>query len=156
MQPQMMAPQPQMMQAQPMMQPGMQPMQPGMQPMMQTQPGMQPMYAQPMNGQYMPVQQPVVMVTGVMPTAPLSGPIVIRENHPVDMECYSCKHRGPTDVELYNGGGVWLAVGVLFMLGFCFLLPWFYCCVPCCITDLKDSTHRCHNCHTVVGSRKAL
>ena len=92
----------------------------------------------------------------MMPHGPLSGPIRVKESNPIEIECFHCKHRGLTEVLLINGGAVWLGVLTLFLLGFCFLLPWFYCCIPCCITDLKDAEHRCHKCHTIVAFKKAM
>ena len=96
----------------------------------------------------------MIMANLMQPVGPLNGPIRVRETRSIEIECFHCKHRGLTEVRLIDGAGVWLVVLSLFLLGFCFILPWFYCCVPCCITDLKEAEHRCQKCHTVVAFKK--
>ena len=142
-----------MMQQQQMQQPGMG------QPMMQ-----QPVYVQQtqntgvvgdiqnaFNPRPVMYQQPMVVTTQAMVHHKPTGPIHRNTVHSFEIECYKCQHRGMTDVHLFNGSTVWLAVLICFITGFFLLIPWCLCCIPCCINDMKDANHQCSHCHTVVA-----
>ena len=71
----------------------------------------------------------------------------------VEMECFKCSHVGDTHVDYVNGATVRYAVLIMFLLGFVLLFPWFYCCLPCCMKDLKDVKHRCRKCKTHIATQ---
>ncbi|XP_077991550.1 LITAF domain-containing protein-like [Glandiceps talaboti] len=71
---------------------------------------------------------------------------------PVHQKCPNCKQDIVTRTELSIGLLVWLAVGILFIMGL-----WLFCClIPLCIPALKDVTHHCPNCNTYLGKYDRL
>ena len=79
--------------------------------------------------------------------------IHIRQRDSVEMECFKCSYVGYTDVNYVNGATVKYISLILFLQGFCLFLPWFFCCIPCCIKDLKDVHHRCSKCKTHIATQ---
>lgn len=68
---------------------------------------------------------------------------------PVQTRCPNC-HNDVTTVLAYDNGLLtWVAVGVLFLLGF-----WLCCWIPLLINGLKDVNHMCPNCNRVCGVYK--
>ncbi|CAF3830872.1 unnamed protein product [Rotaria magnacalcarata] len=69
---------------------------------------------------------------------------------PVQCTCSKCHQSIVSRTELSNGLAVWAACLVLVIVG-----CWLGCClIPFCVDDLKDVTHHCPNCNTVLGIKK--
>ncbi|CAF2043546.1 unnamed protein product [Rotaria magnacalcarata] len=67
---------------------------------------------------------------------------------PVQCTCSKCHQSIVSRTELSNGLAVWAACLVLVIVG-----CWLGCClIPFCVDDLKDVTHHCPNCNTVLVS----
>ncbi|CAF1277512.1 unnamed protein product [Adineta ricciae] len=69
---------------------------------------------------------------------------------PVSRTCPQCHRSMATTVEKTNGVTVWSAAGILILLG----CVCGCCLIPLCMDDLKDKTHYCPYCNTVVGRKK--
>ncbi|KAI8899973.1 LITAF-like zinc ribbon domain-containing protein [Globomyces pollinis-pini] len=90
-------------------------------------------YQQPMQQQPMPVPQMVVF-----------------RKSPVAFTCPFCHQQGMSIVDKEAGLGTWLIAGGTCLICFC------CACVPFFIDDLKDTIHKCPNCHQVVGENKLI
>ena len=63
--------------------------------------------------------------------------------------CPSCNKVVDTRIEYENNWVVWL---ICFFL---FLFTFFFCCIPFCISSIKDVVHRCPMCNRVIAHKKA-
>ena len=70
---------------------------------------------------------------------------------PVQLRCPNCHKDVMTNLSYDAGLLTWLAVGIMFLLGF-----WLCCWIPLLINELKDVTHTCPNCQYVCGVHKKL
>ena len=70
-----------------------------------------------------------------------------------EMEFFKCSHVSYTHIDYTNGATVKYAVFIMFALGCVMFFPWFYCCLPCCMKDLKDFQHRCIKCKTHIATQ---
>ena len=103
------------------------------------------------------------IVTG--PTLAFVGPSHVLGPNPCQLKCSSCQATVVTLITSSPGAMAWLiglglcAVGYVIIqlsqskgltnlylsrLGCC-------ACIPCCISDLRDVTHFCPNCHMLLG-----
>lgn len=132
----------------------------------QQQPPHQP---QPIMGGAPPPQQNYQQQQGVPPTYQGGQPVYATQHQsyqqqpllqpqrlmfremPQQHTCQFCHANMVTTVSYDTGGLTWLiAAGMCFFgLGLC---AW----IPCIIDGTKDCTHRCSNCHAVVGVMKRL
>lgn len=70
---------------------------------------------------------------------------------PIQLRCPNCHKDVITRTSYEPGMLTWLAVGLMFILGF------FLCCwIPLVIDALKDVVHHCPNCNYVCGVDKKL
>ncbi|CAF3526671.1 unnamed protein product [Adineta steineri] len=78
--------------------------------------------------------------------------IVSDRDHPMPCTCPNCHQSILTRIEKTNGVIVWISAGALCAFG-CF----FGCClIPFYIDSLKDTTHYCPNCSTIIARHKIL
>lgn len=71
---------------------------------------------------------------------------------PVQVHCPNCAQTVVTRLEYSSGTMTWLTCAGLFIFG-CI----YGCClIPFCVDSLKDVTHHCPNCSSVVGVFKRL
>mmetsp|Transcript_13701 Transcript_13701/g.38953 ORF Transcript_13701/g.38953 Transcript_13701/m.38953 type:complete len:298 (-) Transcript_13701:1226-2119(-) len=78
---------------------------------------------------------------------------------PTHVVCPYCGYEGVTDCHLHQPSPAqWAFCGGLFCAGCIFWPLWFVCCVPCCISELADATHRCANpeCRRTLGETRVL
>ena len=88
-------------------------------------------------------QQVVVLVNQVNP-----GLINNPPRYSFRTVCPSCNKVVDTHIEYENNWVVWLACFLLFF----FTL--FFCCIPFCISSIKDVVHRCPMCNRVIAYKK--
>ena len=103
------------------------------------QPG--PAYQQPAYQQPATVNQTVVMNTNNIRFGDV----------PMQMRCPSCNRDVITAIHYEPGVMTWIAVGVLFIIGFALC-----CWIPLFLDALKDVNHTCPNCHHRCGVYKRL
>ena len=88
-------------------------------------------------------------------TAPPTQTVVLNQvvfsDTPVQIHCPHCQQNVITTVNHETGMLTWLAVGILFLLGF-----WLCCWIPLLLNALKDVVHTCPNCRYVCGVHKRL
>ncbi|KAI8900576.1 LITAF-like zinc ribbon domain-containing protein [Globomyces pollinis-pini] len=82
--------------------------------------------------------------------APAGPHQVIYGKDPQAITCPYCNQHVMTVTEKESGLTTWIATGVTCLV-FC---PCFF--VPLLIEDLKDTVHKCSNCHAVVGEKKLI
>ncbi len=119
-------------------------------------PAAQPQYQQ----QYPPAQAPGYQQPAVVPIYHQPAPantVVVNTNNisfgevPIQLRCPSCGEDMITNVSYEPGMLTWIAVGVLFILGF------ILCCwIPLVLNALKDVNHTCSKCHYRCGVYKRL
>ena len=104
--------------------------QPGMNGMIMQQPGMI-------------MQQPQMFIQGV------GGVQMTMSMIPMNLKCFYCGYHGMTRCFRTSGTATWATFAVCCLLG-CWL------CAPCmfCIDNLKDYTHFCTNCNTLLAIKK--
>ncbi|XP_078659441.1 lipopolysaccharide-induced tumor necrosis factor-alpha factor homolog [Branchiostoma floridae x Branchiostoma belcheri] len=112
-------------------------------------------------GQPEPGQQPLPAGTVVYnaATQPAGVPAPIpnppeRSRVSVRVKCPSCQQDINTVTETKVGKFTWLAAGLVFLLGLSFPVFWLGCCVPCCVSNFKDTKHSCPNCKAHVATYK--
>ncbi|XP_038065959.1 lipopolysaccharide-induced tumor necrosis factor-alpha factor homolog [Patiria miniata] len=92
-----------------------------------------------------PVPQPPTVITTVAMPMRMTP-------YPAHVQCPSCHNSVTTVTYQENGGAVWLAAGVLLMMGL-----WLGCClIPFCIPALKDTVHVCPVCKFTVGKHAQI
>ncbi|KAJ8309787.1 hypothetical protein KUTeg_011652 [Tegillarca granosa] len=74
-----------------------------------------------------------------------------RYNRLIRMQCFACQKDIVTATEYESGTMTWIACLALFGIGFFVLVTWFVCCIPFCISSLKDVRHTCPNCKQELG-----
>ncbi|XP_056310224.1 lipopolysaccharide-induced tumor necrosis factor-alpha factor homolog isoform X2 [Danio aesculapii] len=98
----------------------------------------------PPTAQGQPVTSPVAVQTVYV------QPGLVFGNVPVQAHCPVCSQSVITRLEYSSGPLVWLSCAGLAVFG-CI----YGCClIPFCIEDLKDVTHHCPNCSSVLGVHK--
>merc|ERR1712062_566080 len=116
-------------------------------------PSSPPLPPQQYGGQYGPPPTPQYGFT-----APAPGPQVVFVANPpleygkvpVTTTCPHCRAMVTTSVSVGTGTMAWVTAGILCALSCC-LVAW----IPLCMNSLKDATHRCPNCNSVIGRYKA-
>lgn len=105
-----------------------------------------------------PVQQPPPpgytqqnQTSYVVTTAPVTSTPPSFRDTPVRMQCFACQKDIVTATEYESGTMTWIACLALFGIGFFVLVTWFVCCIPFCISSLKDVRHTCPNCKQELG-----
>ncbi|KAL4624452.1 hypothetical protein GN956_G17907 [Arapaima gigas] len=73
-------------------------------------------------------------------------------NQPVQIQCPACMQLVVTRLEHSSGTATWLICAGLFIFG----CAYGCCLIPFCMDDLKDVTHYCPNCNSVLGVYKRL
>jgi len=69
---------------------------------------------------------------------------------PINMQCPNCRAQVTTATFEEVGVIAWIASGVMCALGL-----WCCMCIPLCMDNLKDVTHKCPSCHAILGRYKA-
>ncbi|TKR59750.1 hypothetical protein L596_029378 [Steinernema carpocapsae] len=77
--------------------------------------------------------------------SPLYGPL------PTELDCPYCQAHIVTDTQRIAGALPWIILGICFILGFFFIIPWCVCCIPFCIDPCLDVLHSCPSCKRVLG-----
>nr|XP_032837258.1 lipopolysaccharide-induced tumor necrosis factor-alpha factor homolog [Petromyzon marinus] len=85
-------------------------------------------------------QVPVVPVMMQQQQQPL------RSSSPVRITCPYCHDEVTTKTKRRAGAYAWSAVGIIFLTGWFFILPWLFCWIPLCIPSFQDVHHKCPNC----------
>jgi DNA-directed RNA polymerase subunit RPC12/RpoP len=75
---------------------------------------------------------------------------------PMQIRCPNCQSNIVTQTYYSSGMMVWLIVLVLFILGWFFLIFWFFCWIPLLLSGLKDVHHVCPNCKHHCGEYRRL
>ena len=75
---------------------------------------------------------------------------------PVPLHCPNCQKDVVTELVYESGAMVWIAVGIIFLLGLFVLFPLFLIWIPFLVDDFKDITHTCPNCCYVFGRYKRI
>ena len=75
---------------------------------------------------------------------------------PVGLRCPNCQKDVMTELVYESGTMVWIAVGIIFLLGLFVLFPLFLIWIPFLVDDFKDITHTCPNCCYVFGRYKRI
>ena len=75
---------------------------------------------------------------------------------PVRLRCPNCQKVVVTELVYESGTMVWIAVGIIFLLGLFVLFPLFLIWIPFLVDDFKDITHTCPNCCYVFGRYKRI
>ena len=74
---------------------------------------------------------------------------------PVQARCPNCHSDVITTIKYEMGSMAWLLVLILFIIGLLLFWPaWFFCCVPCCMSSIKNVVHSCPNCDHTCGVYK--
>ncbi|XP_028669694.1 lipopolysaccharide-induced tumor necrosis factor-alpha factor homolog [Erpetoichthys calabaricus] len=73
-------------------------------------------------------------------------------DRPVQTLCPVCQQMITTQLEYSSGVLTWLSCGGLFIFG----CPCGCCLIPFCVDSLKDVTHWCPNCKSILGVHKRL
>ena len=113
-------------------------------------------YSAPASQDTPPVYEGQPQSVPVMQTVILSQQIVYFGQRSIPIRCPNCQHEVVTELSYQSGVLTWLAVLVMFILGFAILFTWFCCCIPFCIKGLKDVKHTCPHCRHVCGVYERL
>merc|ERR1712243_375612 len=65
---------------------------------------------------------------------------------PMNMECPNCRAQVTTATYEEVGVFAWIAAGVMCAVGL-----WCCMCIPLCMDNLKDVTHKCPSCNAILG-----
>uniref|UniRef100_A0A7S3NAI6 LITAF domain-containing protein n=1 Tax=Euplotes harpa TaxID=151035 RepID=A0A7S3NAI6_9SPIT len=95
------------------------------------------------------VQQPIYENQNPGVTGGAGGLDFTLQAHPVMVNCPHCNKQGMTKVQSRIGMMQWIICLVLCLMGF-----WCCCCIPFYISDLRDATHACSQCNTVLGTSR--
>jgi len=71
--------------------------------------------------------------------------------HSVNMQCPYCREQVISRTEYVNGSLAWIICASLAFAGIFLLIPWFFCCVPFCLTACQDVEHYCPRCSRMLG-----
>ncbi|XP_036408925.1 lipopolysaccharide-induced tumor necrosis factor-alpha factor homolog [Megalops cyprinoides] len=108
---------------------------------------MVPQQPYPMQAPVPPVTSPVVSVQTIY-----VQPGMVFGDQPVQTRCPACTQIVVTRLEFNSGVMAWLTCAALSIFG-CI----YGCClIPFCVDGLKDVTHHCPNCNSVLGIYKRL
>ncbi|XP_066545507.1 lipopolysaccharide-induced tumor necrosis factor-alpha factor homolog [Amia ocellicauda] len=77
---------------------------------------------------------------------------VVFSDRPVQVNCPTCRQTVVTQLDFGSGTLAWLTCAGLFIFG----CVYGCCLIPFCVDSLKDVTHSCPNCHSVLGVHKRL
>lgn len=75
---------------------------------------------------------------------------------PTNIKCPYCHEQVISRTEYVNGALAWIICASLAFAGLFLLIPWFFCCVPFCITSCQDVEHYCPSCNRLLGSYRRL
>ncbi|CAN0284352.1 unnamed protein product [Lampetra planeri] len=70
----------------------------------------------------------------------------LRSPDPVRITCPYCHDEVTTKTKRRAGAYAWSAVGIIFLTGWFFILPWLFCWIPLCIPSFQDVHHKCPKC----------
>jgi len=77
---------------------------------------------------------------------------IVWTEYPQQYVCPYCHYYGFTETSKKIGAATWLTFSGCLLFG-----CWFGCClIPFCLDDLKDTIHRCANCHRMVGYKTSI
>ena len=97
--------------------------------------------------------------TGLYHYQPCPAPVVLNRHfgkRPIPLRCPICQKNVETEIVYELGAMVWIAAGIIFLLGIFLIFPLFLFWIPFFVDDFKDIIHICPNCCYIFGKKKRI
>lgn len=87
------------------------------------------------------------------------SPVVLNRHFgkkPISIRCPICQKDVVTEIVYELGAMVWIAAGIILLLGIFLIFPLFLFWIPFFVDDFKDIIHICPNCCYIFGRKKRI
>jgi len=115
--------------------------------------GYQAPYPNPANPSMYPPTSTTTVITTANPTVAFTPAF---GEHPINLTCPYCHEQVVSRTKYVNGALAWIICASLAFAGLFLIIPWFFCCVPFCITQCQDVEHDCPKCNRLLGNYRRI